>query len=48
MKYLCHLLHPVQGGPCGVLATVQAYILKHLLFTSASNVTASVYVICQA
>ena len=29
-----------------MLASVQAYVLKHLLFTAGSGVVASVYVIC--
>ena len=45
IKYLCYFFRHVQGGPCGVLATVQAYILKHVLFTSSSSVVTSVYVI---
>jgi hypothetical protein len=28
-----------KGGPCGVLACVQAYIMKHLLFTGTSSVS---------
>ena len=27
----------IQGGPCGVLACVQAYILKHLLFDDVTT-----------
>ena len=27
-------LHQDAGGPCGVLAVVQAYVYKHLLFIS--------------
>ena len=30
-----------QGGPCGVLACVQAYVLKHLLFAQHSRDTAA-------
>ena len=45
MKHFVLFLHPVQGGPYGVLATVQAYVLKHLLFTSGISVVASIYVI---
>ena len=30
-----------RGGPCGVLAVVQAFILKYLLFTKSPNSNAS-------
>ena len=42
-KNLCVVSFVPQGGPCGVLATVQA-ILKHLLSTLDSSDVASVYV----
>ncbi|CAD8084678.1 unnamed protein product [Paramecium primaurelia] len=29
-------LHQLEGGPCGVLASVQAYYLKHFLFSQSS------------
>ena len=27
-----YAIYQEQGGPCGILATVQAFFLKHLLF----------------
>jgi hypothetical protein len=39
---MCELsvsLIPLQGGPCGVLACVQAYIMKHLLFTGPGGMS---------
>ena len=30
-----HILLQLQGGPCGVLAPVQAFTVKHLIFSSS-------------
>jgi len=34
---MLHLLVQEHGGPCGVLAPVQAFVLKHLIFSSHFN-----------
>ncbi|KAK1290689.1 hypothetical protein QJS10_CPB18g00229 [Acorus calamus] len=33
-----------EGGPCGVLATIQAYVLKYLLFYELSKSTPSILI----
>jgi len=36
--HILHNLFPhLQGGPCGVLACVQAHVLKHLLFSDPTK-----------
>ncbi|CAK85992.1 unnamed protein product (macronuclear) [Paramecium tetraurelia] len=35
-------LHQLEGGPCGVLASVQAYYLKHFLFSQSSYSKSSI------
>ena len=35
--HILNLLPHSQGGPCGVLACVQAHILKHLLFSDPTK-----------
>ena len=31
------IMRTVYGGPCGVLAAVQTFILKHLMFSDSSK-----------
>ncbi|CAD8167646.1 unnamed protein product [Paramecium pentaurelia] len=35
-------LHQLEGGPCGVLASVQAYYLKHFLFSQSTYSKSSI------
>lgn len=41
-KKLEYGIYQDQGGPCGVLATVQAFYLKHLLYVSKTPLTEKV------
>ena len=46
-KWSLLVLSYLQGGPCGVLACVQAYVLKYLLFSdSAKNHTSKLVNAC--